>query len=295
MKKILLLLLLALAIFLTGCGRDELYQDPAFVGTWHWEGNVQWTYVFNEDGTGQRGDAQIQSFRWGTRNNTLIIDTSSHGRLFRETHDYTFEEDNLITLDDGGMMAYTYLRSTENQDLLGSWVNLQHLQEINFNEYTIGVTVPFDSEPDEHIDFNWFASDNILIQQFGPLDQWHWTYTINGDFLLLESTQVTGYRLEYVRGEFSNNPELLGAWAWEEDPDWEYYFLDDATCFLGFSDSEGIAIWTTFNNYLFILDPTTFTFEQWEFFIDGDTLILNSVGVHGRTFRYNRTLRTNEA
>ena len=68
MKKITKLFSLVLGamftlIFLSACGGDH-----ELVGTWIWNDNDAWTYTFNSDGTGIRGDGSsvhpVTEFEW---------------------------------------------------------------------------------------------------------------------------------------------------------------------------------------------------------------------------------------
>ena len=41
--------------------------DPALIGTWEWDDDPTWRYVFNENGGGNRGfEGETEAFTWGT-------------------------------------------------------------------------------------------------------------------------------------------------------------------------------------------------------------------------------------
>ena len=282
MKKLLMMFAVLSAVLLAGCTED-LYVDQAFVGTWHWTDNVQYTYVFASDGTGQRGDAQIQSFTWGTRDGLLVLD---HGPAFRDDElTYTFDGDMLNLSGEGG--NFNYFRSVPNPSFIGDWVI--------FGDYMVGKTVNADGTghllhflggPGEEVAFNWFTANDLLIVQVGPMAQDMWTYSISGDTLNLVSRQVTGYTQEFVRGSFSQNPALLGEWAWDQDDDWQYYFGANAIGESGWIGDEEMFFWTTFENRLIMLRGAFY--ETWSFTITGDVLELVNLHDPAQRFSYVR-------
>ncbi|MCL2398676.1 MAG: hypothetical protein FWC91_02890 [Defluviitaleaceae bacterium] len=283
MKKFLSLLLLVMSMFLVGCG-SRLYADSTFVGTWYWDDNVQFTYIFNADGSGQRGDAQIHTFNWGTRNGELII---NQGSAFRN-EEWSYSIDGRLMTLSSDQGTFRYLNSTPDQRLVGSWINLEYIEQVNLNADGSGQFVAFGGDPHENINFNWYSANNILIQHLGPLEQGNWTFTVTGDTLILESLQVTGYRQEFVRGVLGNDSALLGAWAWDQDPEWEYYFMEDSVALRGYYDMEVPVVWATFNNNLVMVDIMTFNVEQWTYSITGNTLTINNTQIPGQSFSYIR-------
>jgi len=85
-----------------GALRGEVY-DP-IVGTWVWNYFVEYRYIFNADGTGERGVPGIvtERFMWGVSDGTLFIDIIGdlqEGVLFRNQR-WTFTIfDDVLTLD----------------------------------------------------------------------------------------------------------------------------------------------------------------------------------------------------
>jgi len=60
-------------VLLTACGSD----DHELVGTWRWDDNPAFTYVFNNDGTGTRGgspDVPVTNIEWRVSGNVLYIE-----------------------------------------------------------------------------------------------------------------------------------------------------------------------------------------------------------------------------
>ena len=284
MKKICIMFAVLSAVFFGGCG-DDLYIDQAFVGTWHWTDNVQWTYVFESDGTGRQGDAQVQNFTWGTRDGVLVLD---HGAAFADLElTYTFDGNMLNLVSELG--DFNYFRFVPDQSLVGTWVIFDGFlgEKTKFVDGT-GFFMPFLGESDEREDFNWFNAGDLLIHHFGPLEQDMWTYRISGDVLHLDSRQITGYTQEFTRGSFSHDTALIGEWTWVDDYDWGYYFGADAWGERGWIDEKSPMFWTTVDNSLIMLCLATFTIEQWRYTITGNVLHLDNLLVPGEAFSYTR-------
>ena len=284
MRKLGLMFAVLATIFLAGCG-DDLYVDQAFVGTWYWTDNVQFTYVFEADGSGLRGDAQIQNFTWGTRDGVLVL---NHGPAFADDElTYTFDG-NMLNLT-GDMGNFYYFRFVPDQNLVGTWVIFDGLlgEKTKYADGT-GFYLPFLGEPDEREDFNWFNVGDLLIHHFGPLEQDMWTYNISGDVLNLESRQITGYTQEFVRGSFVQYSGLLGEWAWQDNEEWQYYFGEEAYGERGIIGQEMQLFWTTVDDVLVILCLFTFSIEQWRFTITGNILHLANLLNPGEEYSYVR-------
>ena len=129
MKKLTALTLTALTIIillLAACGNRNHLEivepaeeiDMALVGLWRWDGMTIWRYIFNEDGTGERGinGVQIEQFTWSTVSNiTLNINIVSE-LLFEEQLRYERWayriRGNQLTLESlqDETMIYTYFR-----------------------------------------------------------------------------------------------------------------------------------------------------------------------------------------
>ena len=260
------------AMFLAGCG-ESLNIDPAFVGTWHWAENVEWTYVFNEDGTGRRGDErQVQSFSWGTRDGVLVLD---HGHGFMDDElTYAFSG-NMLNLT-GYIGNFDYFRFVPDLELVGTWV----IFDGNFVEKTInadgtGFLMPFLGEPDERVDFNWYVAGNTLIRHMEPGLQAEWAYSISENTLTL--LDDSGDAMEFTKGSLYQNTSLIGTWAWDWDNEWEYFFGENATGKRGRYGYETQIIWTTLNDILFVIDLDTLAVENWRFMITGGMLHLFDV------------------
>ena len=111
-----LLGLCALLLGLTACGtalqppREAIDSGPDtptasdLIGTWEWDQNSGYVYVFNEDGTGERGFAPFRrSFQWEIVGGEL--------RIRRERWQVTLVDDVLtITSLQVANMEYHYIR-----------------------------------------------------------------------------------------------------------------------------------------------------------------------------------------
>jgi len=97
------------AFILTGCSQDSI--DEALIGTWSWEFDQNWSYVFDEDGTGFRNGANIgttESFEWSVVDNELRMGFGSISQSGIQNEVWAF------SINDGILR----LHSTQNPDLL---------------------------------------------------------------------------------------------------------------------------------------------------------------------------------
>ena len=123
MKKLTALAMIILVLGACGNRQEETIEhaeemDWALVGLWRWDGMTIWRYVFNEDGTGERGinGVQIEEFTWNTKGNiTLNINIASEllfeGQLRYEKWAYRIRG-NQLTLESlkDETMTFTYFR-----------------------------------------------------------------------------------------------------------------------------------------------------------------------------------------
>ena len=270
LKASFLLVLPMILILLSGCGGgNPLYVDSAFVGTWHWDDNLQFTYVFNSDGTGQFGDANVRNFTWGTRDGQLILDL---GRSIIDLElTYSFDGD-FMTLS-GAEGTFHYFRNTLNTDLVGTWVDIESFNQVRFDAGGSGNFTRFMYQSE---DFTWFTANNQLFEQFGPRDRYRWTFTVDGDTIVLESTQTTGLRVELSRGEICQDQSLVGNWINEATFN-QFSFNADGTGSLTpfWHDPEPFT-WHTFDNIL-VDYYGDFDWDKWSFTVTGDILVLNNL------------------
>ena len=128
MKKLkLLVLILPMVLILAACGgtvgttaanisrSDD--RDSNLFGLWRWESYTIWRYIFNEDGTGERGvnGVQIENFTWNTSGDVLRIDLTGElimeNQLRNERWMYTISGNTLVlsSLQDEAFV-FTYIR-----------------------------------------------------------------------------------------------------------------------------------------------------------------------------------------
>ena len=100
-------MMFAIMGILTGCGEGEI--DERLVGTWSWQGNSTWRYVFNADGTGTRpnweGGVGSDRFTWSVSGNRLTLRLDNRAN---ETWRFTLSDD-VLTLTRQNL-TYTYNR-----------------------------------------------------------------------------------------------------------------------------------------------------------------------------------------
>ena len=98
-----------------GALRGEVYEP--IIGVWAWEDFVEYRYIFNADGTGERGIPGVvaEYFLWGVSGTTLYIDVIGmlqEGVLFRNQR-WTFSIfDGVLTLDSQQIFGarFSYVR-----------------------------------------------------------------------------------------------------------------------------------------------------------------------------------------
>ena len=94
-------------LFLRGRGREEISND--LVGTWEWNGDSNWTYTFNDDGTGSRGfDGSLQ-FEWRISWGNLRLECPvAYFGVYSELWGISIEEDILVlnSLQNGPTLRY---------------------------------------------------------------------------------------------------------------------------------------------------------------------------------------------
>ncbi|MCL2350245.1 MAG: hypothetical protein FWC67_02075 [Defluviitaleaceae bacterium] len=126
MKKFVLpvLLLVMGLVLLTACGggsrRQDVESDNPLIGTWSWNWDDSWRYVFNADGYGTRGVSGtpgFERFEWWTEGNDLLRLNMTSGHIFdnrnyRNDYRFTFTiNGDELTLDNRDLdERFTYIR-----------------------------------------------------------------------------------------------------------------------------------------------------------------------------------------
>ena len=116
MKKLLavtIVLLVSISVLaLSGCSGQ---QDEALVGTWTWDMDASYRYVFNSDGTGDRGwpGILIQTFTWSTSGSQLRINLDENpGRGYIRNERWNFNiSGDVLNIDSRQTNdAFSYIR-----------------------------------------------------------------------------------------------------------------------------------------------------------------------------------------
>lgn len=170
--------------------------DEALVGEWLRESTYNWTYIFNEDGTGERGAVEIQTFTWSViRDDRVLLDFAG----FRnQTWYYTIDGPTLNMIHRGNESEnINYFRVDHSADVVGIWAwpydeSLQFVFEAdgtgthNFAGYTSS--------------FYWFTARENLIIDHGPHEpNEHWHFAVTDDNLTIDSRQIAGLTRGYTR------------------------------------------------------------------------------------------------
>jgi len=181
------------------------------IGTWAWDGNGSWQYIFDSDGTGTRGIfPDIETFRWSIPEDGHITMNIRGG--MREQWSYTIDGAE-FTLDSRQVagMTYSYLRigSAESRldqidtTLVGQWVwDSNDTYRYVFNSDGTGTRgfYPFASS------FEWWIPDAGLLMMDTTdtmaLEAWDYTISsaINGEMFTIVS-RGDGTTFSYIRAD----------------------------------------------------------------------------------------------
>lgn len=199
----------AVLLFLSGCvtGLDE-----GLIGEWHWGADAAFTYVFNADGTGERGFPEdIQPFTWATSvQGRLNIDrvNAPRGEVREERWNFLIVGDELRMESrqvDGPEFVYIAVGAREHAaELSGGWA---------WDEYA-GFTYIFNADgtgsrgfTDDREEISWFTSGTRLHiyspdATFGVRGE-IWTFSVESGprTLTLQSEQWNGVVYRYYADE----------------------------------------------------------------------------------------------
>jgi len=90
--------------------RDIDFTGHPLVGIWEWDGDPNWIYIFNPDGTGARGmPDNRQTFYWYANDDQLLTGF--------ELWTFTIQ-DNVLILEAPGIV-YSYIRAADIGETIG--------------------------------------------------------------------------------------------------------------------------------------------------------------------------------
>jgi len=172
--------------------------NQSLVGTWAWVEGVQWTYVFNEDGTGTRGwTGETDNFHWGVVDGVVRMEMQgalAAGMFRNEWWAYRID-DEVLRLESrhvaGYEMAYYYILDAgigeANSALVGMWEWDEDYEWLyNFNADGTGTRGWYD----ELVEFTWGTEGNILRFLGWDGSTESWDFEIIDGMLRLESHQL---------------------------------------------------------------------------------------------------------
>ncbi|MCL2837410.1 MAG: hypothetical protein FWE00_11875, partial [Defluviitaleaceae bacterium] len=177
---------------IAGCGggNNQNLSEHALVGTWNWDDNAFWQYVFNGDGTGTRGlPDSLDSFTWSIRGEGHVR-MNVRGQTGNEEWNYTISGD-ILTLDSRQIagMTYNYINADAapaiDLELVGAW----NWDDNAFWQYVFSADgTGVRGFPDSLDSFNWsIQGDGHVRMDVRGHGQEEWNFTISGDILTLES------------------------------------------------------------------------------------------------------------
>ena len=225
MKKItsLALILLLLISGLTGCMFRPNLNNHELVGTWVWEVDPSFEYVFHGDGHATRGFVtyRINSFRWSVnRDGELVM---NHGRDYIVEHWRWSIQDDVLTIT--GLNAhyvgqtFRYFRhgssafeshecqEYQRQSLVGAW----ECRDTTTPHFWLCFLI-FDESGrfiDGDGDMGWFViSGNNLTLNFDFFDSFTFYFSVTPDQLMISGhdVQVLLYRTVAPGAETAQHP-----------------------------------------------------------------------------------------
>ncbi|MCL2577598.1 MAG: DUF5640 domain-containing protein [Defluviitaleaceae bacterium] len=192
---------------------DSLEQDEELFGVWRWEQFGEYTYIFNEDGTGTRRISdETESFWWSTTGTRLGINRDANDD-FRHHERWTYTINNgILTIhhqqEDDVTWSYIYDSMQQDAALVGTW-NWKHedADEENDNAFVYIFNANGTGTrgyPDETESFTWTTTDNHLVIHAPESVHFNfiwerWTYTIRGADLTLDNQEVDGLIYHYTK------------------------------------------------------------------------------------------------
>lgn len=206
MKKLFGILAILVVGVLTSCGFME-GQDESLVGEWRWNAEGAYSYIFNEDGTGERGFPETRgTFTWSTRGDRLSITRDRVMRREIRNEVWTYEiYDGILTKasrqEANVQFSYVFDDAEHNEALLGTWLwDLSENYTYVFNADGTGVR----GFPDVRQPFTWTASDerlNIILARApeGEIREEMWTFAVDNYTLSITSNQKEDLMRSYSR------------------------------------------------------------------------------------------------
>ncbi|MCL2285643.1 MAG: DUF5640 domain-containing protein [Firmicutes bacterium] len=278
---------------LVGCGliRGEMSQE--LVGTWLWNSNPNWMYVFFEGGTGERGFyGEKVPFTWSTSGIEVRIRCEGCEPMFGvRTRVWGFSVVGpslrfVCPQDYSIIYEYTYYYEIGEIEpaLLGTWLFDNYTNwSITFSEDGIGRR---GTAGDTQL-FVWgIIGDTLNIRRQGYVPYYYarnemWRFSADSDTLRLEWLLEEGRTDYYTRaGALGDvNPALVGTWALEEDTRWRYVFNNDGTGTLGWTGELTHFNWGVVDDVIRIglvgaIHADTIRHQRWFFSIEEDTLTM---------------------
>ena len=204
MKKFIALVFLV--VTLAGCAAE---YDEALVGEWNWSADGAYTYLFNYDGTGERGFPETRDpFTWSTRGTRLNIirESPMRGEISDEIWEFEIYEYNLVIVNANHpplneTHIYFPAVAGNNPALVGEWAwDGGEAFTYVFRANGTG-TRGFSDEDDG---FRWTADEgrlNIIRDSAGrgEIRGELWSFEIDGDTLTITNLQLEDASFSYIR------------------------------------------------------------------------------------------------
>jgi len=282
--------------------------EADLIGTWGWDFNDDFIYVFNSDGTAVRGFSDLHfDFNWElVDDNIIYIHFGDHNFGTHTERWSAVIENGVLTLADlDGYDVWQYVRGSDSTDtavtitdsaLLGTWVD-------GWGPIFLWVFDQADAVE--------FLDDGTLIITQGRIREeisWRpgaqgtfsaggqpFTYSVNGNILVITDSNDDNWTFEREDDnadkkddndiEISTN-NLIGTWEWDSNDDYIYIFNDDGSATRGFSHSHVDFQWELTDNNVIYMNFENDT-ERWDATINNDILTISSLD-NDQVWRYVR-------
>jgi len=277
------------------------------IGVWIWDGNINWQYEFKANGTGVRGMVGIpdeqQDFVWTTYDETYLrlrIEQRywEEWRYTLRGYDLTLQNHRPFSIV--AWETHRFRRADApiriNYNLVGIWNwDDNALWQYRFNADGTGTMGLPDSQ--EYFVWSTPGPGHLRLDGSDLQGDWRgeWSYRIDGYSLTLESRQEANVVYVYIRygAPPMINQNLVGVWNWDENELWQYHFNADGTGTIGLPDSLDTFRWSTpgpghLRLYMRGYWEDYGEWDDWNYIIDGDVLVLESRHVADTVFRYTR-------
>ena len=280
---------------------DDPLSVTDIVGTWIWNFDDDFIYIFNIDGTAVSGFSDLPfDFNWELGNDNTIY---MHFGSFTQRWTAAVEDDTLTLAHLDGHEVWQYVKTSDSADttititdspLLGTWVDgwgkifLWVFEEADSVEFLENGTVII-TQDGIHEEVRWRPGAAGTFSADGQA----FTYSVRGDVLVITDSSEDDWTFERSSSEddikdtsdsnFSDN-NLIGSWEWDANALFVYTFNADGTAVRGPSNSDASFGWEISSDNIIYMTFDSHV-ERWNAVIAGNVLTLSNLD-NNNTWNY---------